>query len=259
MKLTWHKTITIFVVFLLTSCATSTIVVKTEKNYNEKKVSSETLYEYGPTNYLRSEYGKNSSLTESKIDKIASEMKLQKMYFADSANSADLQGQLVASAGDEVTVLAKIYIVPIGDFFKIETPQGQFLVKDNEQQKLLSRENYQNIQLKNVVTNEELTTSLKSAEKTYIDYFHSTSEEERIKKITWFCSTYSKYKKFQSNAEKKQLIIGMPEHLLGLSWGKPVRVTEEVNTSGTYRLFYYPGNYIVMTRNTLITSWKKIE
>lgn len=248
-----------FLMSFLVSCASQNIVVKTEKNYNEKQVAVETLYEFGPTDYLRSEYAKNTSLTESKISKISAEMRAKKLFFADSLKSAEHQGQSLVNAGDEVTIIAKTYIVPIGDFYQIETAQGQFLVKDNEQQKLLSKEAYQKLQLKNVISTEVTTTSTNPEEVKTIDYFNNVTEEERMSKISWFCKKYPQYQKFRINAEKKQLTIGMPEHLLGLSWGQPARVQEEANDTGVYRSFYYPGNYIVITRNTIIKSWKKVE
>mgnify|MGYP001344362321 CR=1 FL=1 len=246
------------ILFTLASCASQSIVVKTEKNYNEKQVAVETLYEFGPTDYLRGEYAKNTSLTESKISKISAEMRAKKLFFADAQKSTEHQGQALINAGDEVTIVAKSYIVPIGDFYQIETTQGQFLVKDNEQ-KLLSKEEYQKLQLKNVETTEVVVNAANPQEVKHIDYFNSATEEERLSKIKWFCSKYPQYKKFQSNAEKKQLTIGMPEHLLGLSWGQPARVKEDANETGVYRSFYYPGNYVVITRNTIINSWKKVE
>lgn len=241
----------------ITSCSTQTIVVKTEKNYNEKRIAVETLYEFGPTDYLRAEYAKNTSLTESKIAKISSEMRTKKLFFADGIKSTEHQGQALVNAGEEVTIVGKSYIIPIGDFYQIDTTHGQFLVKDNEQQKLLSKDDYQTLQLKNVTSSEVVTPSTNSEEVKYIDYFNNTSEEERLSKIKWFCSKYPQYKKFQKYAEKKQLTIGMPEHLLGLSWGQPARVAEEANDSGVYRSFYYPGNYLVITKDRLIKSWKK--
>lgn len=245
---------------LLVSCSSQTIVVKTEKNFSEKRIVAESLYEFGQTDYLRSEYAKNSSLTESKISKISSDMKAKKIYFADSTKSAEHQGQSVASAGEEVEVKARVFITPVGDFFQIETATGVYLVKDNEQQKLLTKQDYQKLQLKNVVgtgVNTQVTAA--SADPKMIDYFNNISEEERLNKIKWFCDKYPQYKKYQKYAEEKKLTIGMPEHLLGLSWGQPARVEEEANETGTYRSFYYPGNYHVITRNAVIKSWKKAE
>ncbi len=248
------------ITFWIYSCGTQTIVVKTEKKFTEKRIATESLYEFGQTDYLRSEYAKNSSLTESKISHITSAMKPQNMYFADPAKSAEHQGQAVASAGEEVEVVARVFITPVGDFFQIHTATGTYLVKDNEQQKLLTKEDYQKLQLKNVTSSAASTLEVENKNTPkVVDYFNNISEAERLYKIKWFCDKYPQYAKFKKYAEDKKLTIGMPEHLLGLSWGQPARVEEEANETGIYRSFYYPGNYHVITRNAVIKSWKKVE
>lgn len=240
----------------LLSCSSTTLVSKTGNDFSQKRIATESLYEIGPNAFLRGEYASNYSLTESQISVIAGQMLSDHLFFAD-ANAVVEKGQIVVPVGSEVDVIGIVSLKNVGDFFKIQTSKGTYLVKEGPSAKLKSKEEY----LQEAVP---ATVSLSQGEEkksfngVAVDYFNHPSEKSRIQKIEWFCEKYPQYKKFESLAKNKQVTIGMTEHLLGLAWGKPSQVKEEENTKGLYRSFIYTENYQVITKNSVVRSWKRL-
>ena len=249
------KTSSIIGLFFLMACTSQKIIYKTDSSYTEKLISTTTLYEFGPTEYLTEELQSSNAYKNDSIAAIAHEMLSQKMFFAKTKLVPE--GVVIVQPAQEVEVVSKVFIKDIGDFYKIKLTSGYYLVKFASPQILLNKEEYDQLQLKNVAP--EVKGNEVNDQKLAIDYFNSKSEDERLEKIENFCKQYPQFAKYKKYATQKQLTIGMPEHLLGLSWGQPARVAEEANESGVYRSFYYPGNYLVITKNHIIKTWKKSE
>lgn len=244
----------IFLIFFFTACAQQKIINKTSTDFSEKRVALSTLLEYPPYDYLRQEYAKNSKLTEDVINNLAQLVKRQQLSFADQGK--DDARLVVVHAGEEVEVVGKVFMEPLGDFVKISTAQGMFLVRDDNPRFLVLKDEYDKMNLRNM-DSPSITESKTPSEE--IDYYNHINEEDRVRKIKWFCSKYPQYAKYENYTIKKQLTIGMPEHLLVLAWGRPNNVEEVGRKEGVFKVFKYSGNYYVSTKNGIIDSWKKQE
>jgi hypothetical protein len=242
----------------MVSCSSTKIVQKKMPNTEELRVVQKSLYESQPYEYLRSQYAKNSLLTEKNADSIATEMKVAGYAFADAQEGT--QKSPILREGDKVQVVGKYFVEEVGDYVEVQTAQGKYLIPDNypallvptsavEAAKKMSKMDESKSVKKNTVAVSNPDEG--------IDYFNHTSERQRLSKVEWFCKTYSQYSKFCPMAVNKQVSVGMPEHLLALSWGKPSKIQEEGNDQGVFRVYIYPGNYSVNIKNGVVKSWVK--
>lgn len=252
--------LSLFLVFVFGCSSSSIKTSKTSNDFSQKKIVTETLYEYGPYTFLRSEFAQNYLLSETDINKISAEMISDRIFFTDTSKNIQ-KGQMVVASGEEVEIVGKVSIEKVGEFYKIWHAKGTYLLKDTDTTPLKEKEEYLATVNTSISLNSHdniLNEKVQSLDYSKIDFFNHLSEDDRKSKIQFFCEKYPQFKKYAELAKNKKITIGMSEHLLGLSWGKPQQVKEEEVKNNRYRSFIYDGKYQIITKNSVIRSWKKL-
>lgn len=83
----------------------------------------------------------------------------------------------------------------------------------------------------------------------------AAKEKQRISDIDFYVKENPKFKKFGKDAKKKSVTLGMPEELVYLAVGKPIRVNRSVGRYGVHLQLVYGGSYIYV-RNGFVSSWQ---
>jgi hypothetical protein len=247
--------------FLFLSCTQVHVIDKSRERHFEMRDVKVPLIEWTTLDYLRQQYAVNAKLSERQILALQREIDKRGVPVADvEIVNAQGPGEVlsVARSGDRVVVIGELYIAPLGDFYRAKLPTGEFLVPKNEAAPRLGPALPVTAQMMidPPVTKGRVPT-VNSRVNPESNAAPVATEEERLAKLTSLLQQNPSWKNYESFVKARQITVGLPEELLKLSWGQPLKIKERTVPLKQIKVFTYPKNYQIYLIDGLVHSWEK--